>query len=331
MFHSAAVKLTLWYLGIIMAISIIFSATLYRVSSNDLDRNVNRQIGYFNNFLAPDQSVSYGQLRQRQLDQDVGHLKTNLVLFNLLVLVGGGAASYWLARRTLQPIEDALDSQSRFASDASHELRTPLTAIQAENEVALRSPSITKAQAVGLLKSNLEEVAKLRALSEGLLRLANGNGDLENPEPVAINTVAALAATRYEKAAAAKKITIADKTTGLEVMGDRDGLTELLSIFIDNSIKYSSSSSKIKLTSKKDGKTVRVKIADTGQGIKQTDLPHIFDRFYRTDSARSKDQTGGYGLGLAIAKKIVEAHRGYIEVASTVGRGTIFTIFLPAA
>ncbi len=331
MFHSAAVKLTVWYLAIIMAISIIFSLSLYRVSSNDLDRNVNRQIGYFTNFLAPDQSFNYGQLREAQLDQDLSHLRTNLILFNIVVLIGGGAASYLLARRTLEPIETALDTQTRFASDASHELRTPLTVIQTENEVALRSKSLSKARAVSLLKSNLEEVGKLRALSEGLLRLANGNGHIDNPEPLAVDSIAGAAVERYAKAAAAKKIKLINNTGRAEVMGDRDSLTELLSIFIDNAIKYSPAGREVKLTSARRGKSVRIVIQDTGHGIKQSDLPRIFDRFYRADLSRTKQEAEGYGLGLAIAKKIVEAHHGHIEVSSTIGKGTAFSVFLPAA
>jgi two-component system sensor histidine kinase CiaH len=331
MFHSAALKLTLWYLAIIMTISIAFSFSLYHVSSDDLGRNVNRQIRYFNDLLAPDESQNFGTLRQHQLDEDLRHLRGSLILFNLFVLLGGGAASYWLARRTLQPIELALVAQSRFASDASHELRTPLAAIQTENEVALRNKSLTKPQAVQIIESNLEEVAKLRVLSEGLLRLASGNGQIDNPQPVAVKDIAEQALARYQKTAANNKIKLTSKLDESSVSGDKDSLVELLSIFIDNAIKYSPSGNKVEVSSRQRNKNVLVSIKDNGMGIKKAELPHIFERFYRSDSSRSKAGGSGYGLGLAIAKKIIEAHHGYIEVASTPGKGTVFTLHLPAA
>lgn len=314
-----------------MAISLVFSLSLYHVSGADLGRNVNRQIGYFNNFLGPDESQNYGILRQRQLNDDLKHLRDNLFIFNILVFLGGGAASYWLARRTLDPIEEALESQTRFASDASHELRTPLTAIQAENEVALRNQSLTKNEAVGLLKSNLEEIAKLKALSEGLLRLANGDVAINKLGPVALKSVAQTAMDRYQKAAGAKNVRLLNKLSNLKAIGDADSLAELLSVFIDNAVKYSPAGSTVIISGQRRGKQVAVKIEDRGQGIQQTDLPHIFDRFYRADSSRHKDQAGGYGLGLAIAKKITDAHRGHIEVQSAIGQGTAFRVFLPAA
>jgi two-component system sensor histidine kinase CiaH len=331
MFHSAALKLTIWYLAIIMAISLVFSLSLYRVSSDDLTRNVNRQIGYFNNLIGPDETQNYRALRSRQLDQDLTHLKTSLLLFNMLVLAGGGGASYWLARRTLEPIEASLESQSRFASDASHELRTPLTAIQTENEVALRNKNLTKSQAIGLLRSNLEEVAQLKTLSEGLLRLANGQGSIENPQPVSLKKITGEAVARYTKAAQTKKIKIIHIAANLKVSGDEDSLIELVSIFLDNSIKYSPKGSIIHLKAKPHHKNIRITVADSGIGISQADLPHIFERFYRTDTARTKNSQAGYGLGLAIAQRICEAHHGYIEVASTPGAGTVFSIVLPGA
>jgi signal transduction histidine kinase len=330
MFHSAALKLTLWYLAIIMAISLIFSISLYQVSSADLGRNVNRQIGYFTNLLAPEESNNYRQLRNRQLDQDLRHLKANLVLFNLLVLLSGGAASYWLARRTLEPIEKTLDSQTRFAADASHELRTPLTAMMTENEVALRSKNMTKAEAVELLKSNLEEAAKLKSLAEGLLRLSNG-GLVDKPQVVSLKTVSETAISRFEKAAGAKKISLKNEVPDINTLGDADSLTELVAIFLDNAVKYSPRGSQIKLSGGRRHKNVFFKVADNGAGISRSELPHIFERFYRTDSARSKNSGGGYGLGLAIAQKIAEAHNGHIEVSSTVGKGTVFSVFLPPA
>lgn len=331
MFRSAALKLTLWYLTIIMFISVLFSFSLYHVSSGELNRNVNRQIGYFNNLLGPEESQSYGRLRLRLLSEDLAKLKAKLVLFNFIVLLSGGGVSYWLARRTLDPIEQALEAQSRFASDASHELRTPLAAIQAENEVALRNRALTKADAIAILKSNLEEVGKLKMLSEGLLRLATGNGKIENLQPIKLRPLLETAVARYQKAADAKNIRIINAAGVQSIMGDRDSLIELFSIFIDNAIKYSPTGKSIKLSAKRQGNKVAIKIEDKGVGIKQSELPHIFERFYQTETSRHKDQPGGYGLGLAIAKNIARAHRGHIQVTSVQGKKTAFTVFLPSA
>jgi signal transduction histidine kinase len=330
MFHSAALKLTMWYLAIIMAISLVFSVSLYRVSSEDLDRNVNRQVGYFNKLLAPDQLGDYRDLRSAQLSEDLDHLRGNLILFNLLVLVGGGAASYWLARRTLEPIEKALENQTRFASDASHELRTPLTAIMTENEVALRNKNLTKTGAVDVIKSNLEEAAKLKSLSEGLLRLSNGELS-HDTSPVSLKHVVDEALSRYAKAAQHNKIKFSNRVSNTSVIGDKDSLIDMISIFVDNAVKYSPAGGSIEINAGRHNKNIVTRIADTGSGINMSDLPHIFDRFYRADSARTKDSRGGYGLGLAIAKKIAEAHGGHIEVSSEVGKGTTFSVFLPAA
>jgi two-component system sensor histidine kinase CiaH len=331
MFHSAALKLTVWYLAIIMAISLVFSVSLYRVSSDDLGRNVNRQVGYFSNLLGPDESRNYRQLRIRQLGEDLSHLKANLLLFNVLVLASGGAASYWLARRTLEPIEQALDSQTRFASDASHELRTPLTAMITENEVALRNKKLTREGAVGIITSNLEEAVKLKSLAEGLLKLSSNNGRIDDPRPVELKSIAGEAVDRYSKAARQKNIKVLNNIDQFSINGEPASLVELVSIFIDNAIKYTPSGGKIEISAVRRNKAVYIKVKDSGQGIKAADLPHIFDRFYQADSSRHKPSAGGYGLGLAIAKKITNAYEGHIEVSSVIGKGTVFTAVLPAA
>jgi len=331
MFRSAALKLTYSYLAIIMAISLIFSGMLYRVSSAELAHNARRQVGFFNNFLTPDDVNDYSLMRQHQLNEERSHLKTNLFIFNVLVLAAGGIVSYWLARRTLEPIEQALESQSRFAGDASHELRTPLTAIQTENEVALRNPNLSKIEAINLLKSNLEEVAKLKALAEGLLRLANDNGQLDNAELIKLKPVVAMAVDRYQKTAQQKNITLIHKSTDVQVRGDQDSLVELISVLIDNAIKYSPSKTKVVVSVNRQGKEALIKVTDQGRGIPAAELAKIFERFYRGDSSRTKDESGGYGLGLAIAKQIAVLHRGHIDVASTVGKGSTFTVHLPTA
>ncbi len=329
MFHSAALKLTIWYLAIIMALSLGCSIALYRVSSDDLARDAARQVNYFNSYLGPQDLSSYGQLRNNQLVRDQAHLKDSLVAFNLLVTVGGGLISYALARRTLQPIEDALESQKRFSADASHELRTPLTAMQTEIEVALRNPKLTKHDAIAHLKSNLEEVSKLSALSEGLLKLASGSTKPDDDTLSSLKDAAEAATTRLSRTAKSKKIQFINNSRPVQVRTDAQSLTDLVAILLDNAIKYSHAGGKIKIDSGPKNKQAFLSVADEGIGIKASELPHIFERFYRTDASRTHDREGGYGLGLAIARQIAELHGGHIEVSSTLGKGSVFTVYLP--
>lgn len=333
MFHSAAIRLTTWYLAIIMTLSISTSFALYHVSSNYLVQNSQRQTGYFGGLLGPQSASEFADLRQKQLDEDRGQLKTNLLIFNLLVLVGGGAASYGLARRTLRPIEEALESQIRFTADASHELRTPLATIQAENEVAMRNPKLSRAEAVGLLQSNLEEVDKLKRLSDGLLTLAHANGEDDLTNEVPAKDIVRAAKDRVSKAAELKKITISlpVKLSDISVKGDRQKLADLLVILLDNAVKYSPQGSSVKIGVKTRGKYCEISVSDEGQGIKKSDLSYVFERFYRADHSRNKQKADGYGLGLAIAKKIADQHNAIIEVRSAVGKGSVFSVRLPHA
>ena len=330
MFRSATFRLTLWYLLIIMVISVVFSVAIYEVSTRELRASLRRQAVIYQSLPwyqngAPDYPV---QSLDQQLAAAQNRLRVNLVLLNLAILVGAGGAGYFLARRTLRPIESALDAQSRFTADASHELRTPLTAMRTEIEVALRDTKMAPDQARGLLASNLEEITKLEVLSAGLLKLAQHAGSLPL-EPCSTETVAAAAVGRLDKALEQRHIIIDNQVKDIKVLGDQQSLVDLIAILLDNAIKYSPPKSTIELASGIRGRQGYISVQDQGQGISASDVPHIFDRFYRADTSRNKEQTSGYGLGLSIAKQIVEAHKGSIEVRTVAGKGSTFSVLLP--
>jgi len=178
-FKSVSIKLTASYLLIVMIISISFSVILYRLSSMEIGRGLSRQgriLEQIPNDRIPEPLQNLEKIRQEQLVESNNHLKTNLIYFNLIIFILAGAASYYLARRTLKPIEEMVDLQNRFTADASHELRTPLTAMKTEIEVAMRDKNVKLSDTKQLLKSNLEEIGKLEVLSNSLLRLANYDG-----------------------------------------------------------------------------------------------------------------------------------------------------------
>ncbi len=337
---SPSAHLAMTYLLIIMAMSIGFSFVFYHTSAHELGRQVppNNYFGMNNDVgngainsatgqLSPD---TVGQFLRERAQEGRNELLTRLIWVNALALVVGSGLSYYLARRSLRPIEAAMEAQSQFVSDASHELRTPLTAIQASNEVALRNNKLTLAQAREVITQNSEDVLRLKDLSEGLLNLARQNKKILSSQPLA--DIISDALGQVVAPATAKQITVNDQASNLSVIAERHSLQQVLVILLDNAIKYSPAKSTITLDTTTRGKFVYLHVRDQGIGIRASDLPHIFRRFYRADAARTGGTAhDGYGLGLAIAKQIMQQIDGNISVQSELGKGSVFTVKLPAA
>lgn len=180
-----------------------------------------------------------------------------------------------------------------------------------------------------LLESNLDEVGRLRSLTDRLLLLSN----LKSIElaPTALDDVATEAINRVIPMAQAKHIGIESTIRKQQASANAELLTDTLVILLDNAIKYSPKKSAVTISAKEQGKHILVEVADNGPGIAAEDLPHIFNRFYRADSSRSKENIEGHGLGLSIAKRSIEAMDGTITAASETGKGTTFTLHLSRA
>jgi two-component system, OmpR family, sensor histidine kinase CiaH len=340
--HEGATKLAALYLLVMMTISFFFSLNVYQLSVQEFDRGFRRpaagtisvgspQGGGPETRIFSTQADVLIENREELFQEARNRILNRLVMINVGILIGGGILSYYLALRTLKPIEEAHVALERFTADASHELRTPITAMRSENEVALMNPRLTLAQAKLQIKSNIEELEKLTELSEGLLRLASlDNNDLAKdvlkPESM-VNKAISRVVAQAEK----KNILINRKiNTDIDIIGDEGSIVEAIVILLDNAVKYSNERTEINVEVDKTHSGVTIKVSDNGMGIKATELPHIFDRFYRADTARSKQRVDGYGLGLAIAKNIATLHQGSLTAVSKPGKGSTFTLTIPA-
>lgn len=241
---------------------------------------------------------------------------------------------YLMAGKTVTPIRQAYLSKERFVADASHELRTPISVIMLSADALESSPDDEsfRKQTVQDIK---EETLKMSGLVENLLFLARSDASRVKmtTEHFSMTELIHRELSGFDKIAQSKDIQLRrDIPENLSLSGDKKLISSVITILVDNAIKYTPENGVVTVSCSREGSAAKARlvfvVADSGIGIPQTELKRIFDRFHRLDSSRSRS-SGGYGLGLAIAKEIVLLHDGTIEVFSQENAGTTFVVRLP--
>ncbi len=257
-------------------------------------------------------------------------LVVSLIGIGIIFLILAAFGSLYMAKRAVGPIQKAWQQQKDFLADASHQLRTPLAVIQTNLEVVLSNPRDTVENQMEWLDNINEELRQMTQLVTTLLFLARVDAQrtARNRTPVLLNEVAARVAESFKPVAAAKNIALRSEIAADAVcQGDESQLRQVIEILLDNAIQHMDAGGEIVVSLHPGGSKLWLMVADTGEGIAAEHLQKIFDRFYQVDASRSQ----GLGLGLSIAKSIVENHGGTIKAVSAPGSGATFIVGLPAA
>ena len=225
-------------------------------------------------------------------------------------------------------VEQALLAQRRFVADASHELRTPLTTIRGNIALLQRDPPMSPDDTAAALGDMVDETERLMRLVNDLLVLARADAGRTLPrEPVAVKPLVEEVCRRAALLAPGRTVEC-DDVAAVTVLGNRDALQQVLLILLDNALKFTPDTARIDVSVRGGDDRAAIAVRDTGPGIAPDALPHIFERFYRSEASRTSD---GAGLGLAIARTLVEVQGGTLAVESRIGEGSVFTLDLPLA
>lgn len=227
-------------------------------------------------------------------------------------------------------LEQFSEAQKQFVAEASHEIKTPIAGIQGNLEVLLRYRNIPEEEKLEIIQDCLREAIRLGRLVSDLLGMVRGNSPWVLEEEVKLDQLVldTLRAFEHQKGNHTLHTGVLESCT---IMGDPQRLKQLLVILTGNALKYTPDGGTVTLSVKCEGSEVELRVADTGIGIPEADLERVFERFYRSSHKSLGKDPGGTGLGLAIAKTIVEEHAGQIHLESTVGKGTVVVVRLPAS
>jgi len=316
--RSPRLRLTLTIAGILVLLLAAFSFVIYVLVS----REVLQDIEPFRDdptFVA----AAHHQLRSYALQ---------LLFANLGGLVLIGVASFFIAKAALRPLEQAIALQRQFTNDASHDLRTPLSVIRMETSAALHSRSPMSPDVAECMRIIDEQAQRMDRLIEQLLTLSHVDADSAlNREPTDLSRVVGGVLRDLQPLAAAKRIDLeVARVEPAVVLGDELKLSQLVANLVDNAIKYSPDAARVSVSVWQQRDAAYVAVSDTGLGIPATELDKVFRRFHRLDAVRSSNGRGGHGLGLPLCRWIARAHGGDVLLDSQEGKGSTFTVRLPA-
>ena len=265
-------------------------------------------------------------------------LAATLAVVEVAALAVFFVISLFFSRWALRPVARAWTQQRRFVADASHDLKTPLTVILANTSIALEHPERSVASQSQWLESTQHEAEAMQSLVGDLLALAKmdeeeaaAQSGAARPafEEVDLSDVLEGEVLQFESVAFERGVKLESQVEpGIELRGNEQRLRRLAGTLIDNACKYVDDGGAVNVSLSRAGKQAKLEVRNTGAPISPEDLPHVFDRFYRADKARTGG-AGGHGLGLAIARAIAEEHGGTLTASSTQAEGTAFTATLP--
>lgn len=248
------------------------------------------------------------------------------IIIGAITLVLLSFAGYFLSKKSIEPIKSAFEKQKQFISDASHELKTPLTVISANADVL--SGEIGENRWLNYIKSQTERMNLLVNDLLSLTRLENNTSNFIctdfNLSQAVTNTALPFECRAFET----NKKFIVDVEDGITVNGSEQHIKQMVAIFIDNALKYSNDGGMVRVKLKRQGEKKIFSVYNTGSGVKEEEKDRIFERFYRSDDSRSRQNVGGYGLGLAIAKSIIDKHKFKISVENDEGKSICFVIVM---
>ena len=255
-----------------------------------------------------------------------------LVLVGLATLAVFFVISLFYSRWALKPVREAWDSQRQFVADASHDLKTPITVVLANAAILLKHPEHTIASESQWIESTQVEAENMQGLVNEMLELAQVEAGEKAPvekERLDFSDLVDGETLMFDAVALERNCQFDCKIEeGVSVVANEKQMKKMVSTLVENAFKYVDAGGEVSIELRSMGKNAQLSIRNTGPVISEVDLPHIFDRFYRTDKARTSGE-GGFGLGLAIAREIALQHDGDIACTSSESAGTTFTVTLP--
>jgi signal transduction histidine kinase len=306
---------------------------------NIINDAINKENGNFNceghRFVVKSVDTKFGKIYAvYDRTEDILHVRSAVLILTVayaLTIIIVALFAFAFSAMTTKPLKDAFNMQKDLVANASHELKTPLAIISANLAVMNSEKDSTIQDNAKWIESISSQVDRMNQLVKEMLELSRLEQSPINTDVVDFGSIVESACLEIEAVAFERGASLyVDVQKDLYVHGDKPSLERLIIILLDNALKYCGESGKVECSLKAEGKKLHLKVMNTGSAISDSEAERVFDRFYRSDSARQNPDNKSFGLGLAIAKATVGAHGGTISCKGITDKGSVFEVYLPA-